>query len=220
MYGYRLRGYRMRQYDFHPLIRGVRLLVFDCDGVLFDSSESNIAFFNHCLDLAGYGPLAGDLAEKATYLSVGQLLVELFADTAERERLYAISQSVRFELFFDAMRPLFDFESVLPPLGHRYHLAVASNRSASLGSVFERFNLSRYFSFRICALDAPPKPHPGMLLRCCAHFNVPPAETMFLGDSIADSLAATDAGTGFVGIGDRVSGPTIGSPAELLVFHE
>ncbi len=209
----------MHRCDFHPLIRNARLLVFDCDGVLSDSSQSNIAFFNHCLDLAGHGPLSGGLVDKATYLSVGQLLAELCADTAERERILAISRSVRFELFFGSMRPLFDFESILPPLGHRYHLAVASNRSASLGCVFDQFNLDRYFSFRICALDAPSKPHPGMLLRCCEHFSVTPAETVFLGDSIADSRAAADAGTGFIGIGDRVSGPTIGSAAELLTLR-
>lgn len=215
--GFGKRGNGMPGYDFHPLIQKARLLVFDCDGVLFDSSQSNIAFFNHCLDLGGYGPLNHGMAEKAVYMSVGQLLGELFNDARDRERLYTISQSVRFEEFFDSMRPLFDFESVLPILGSRYRLAVASNRSASLGLLFEHFALERYFSFRVSALDAPPKPDPEMLLRCCAHFGVPPSETVYLGDSAADSLAAASAGTGFIGIGDRVSGPAVDSPADLLV---
>ncbi len=202
--------------DIHPLIRGARLLIFDCDGVLFDSSESNVAFFNHCLDLAGYGPLGLDLAEKAAYLSVGQLIEELFADRGERERTYAISQSVRFELFFGAMRPLFDFDAVLPPLGLRCHLAVASNRSASLGKVFDHFRLGRFFSFKVSALNAPPKPAPDMLLLCCRHFGVSPLETVFLGDSIADAGAALNAGTGFIGVGHHMPEPRVSTPAELV----
>jgi HAD superfamily hydrolase (TIGR01549 family) len=202
--------------DVHPLIRDARLLIFDCDGVLFNSSESNVAFFNHCLELAGHGPLGPDLVAKATFMSVGQLLEELFSVRGERERVFEISQSVRFELFFDAMQPLFDFDFVLPILERRYHLAVASNRSASLEKVFTHFRLGRYFSFSVSALDAPPKPAPEMLLRCCRRFDVPPARAVFLGDSKADLAAALNAGTGFIGIGDHLPEPRVSSPAELI----
>lgn len=202
--------------NMHPWIRKAQLLIFDCDGVLFDSAESNIAFFNYCLDRAGHGQLDKDFAAKATYMSVGQLLEELPLGRTERERVYAISRSVRFELFFDAMHPLFDFNIVLPALGRHYHLAIASNRSASLGRLIEHFGLKRHFPFSVSALEAPPKPAPEMLLLCCKHFGIPTAETVFLGDSPADLAAALNAGTGFIGVGDHVPEPRVSSAAELI----
>jgi phosphoglycolate phosphatase-like HAD superfamily hydrolase len=163
-----------------------------------------------------HGQLDKDLAAKATYMSVGQLPEELIFDLKERERVYAISQAVRFELFFDAMHLLFDFNIVLPALGRHYHLAIASNRSASLEKLIQHFGLNRHSPFSVSALEAPPKPAPEMLLLCCKHFGIPPAETVFLGDSPADLAAALNAGTGFIGVGDHMPEPRLSSPAELI----
>ncbi|NNG07688.1 MAG: HAD hydrolase-like protein, partial [Desulfobacteraceae bacterium] len=37
--------------------QGTRAVVFDCDGVMFDSREANINFYNHLLTHFGLSPM-------------------------------------------------------------------------------------------------------------------------------------------------------------------
>jgi len=41
----------------------LKLVVFDCDGVMFSSKESNRAFYNHILAHFGYPPMDADELE-------------------------------------------------------------------------------------------------------------------------------------------------------------
>src|SRR4030042_5051281 len=81
------------------LLTDKRLIIFDCDGVLIDSREANIKFFNHCLKQGGYPPLRNESAEKVAYLSTRQLMFELIQDPAEAERLFRISQETDYTPF-------------------------------------------------------------------------------------------------------------------------
>ena len=51
-----------------------KLLIFDCDGVLFDSHEANLAYFDCCMKKAHYAAVGKELREKVVYMSVRQLI--------------------------------------------------------------------------------------------------------------------------------------------------
>ena len=201
----------MKNNDF---LAGKRLLIFDCDGVLIDANQANLNFFNECLRRGGHPPLAEELHEKVVYQSTKQLMSELFPDPAEAGRMHRISQDTDYTPFLDDVRPLFDYDRVLGSLHEKFRLAVATNRGRSLDRLFRHFRLDTWFEFRVSVLEAEPKPHPEMLLKCVGHFGVSKAEALYLGDSVTDHEAAVNAGIDYLWVGGKGE-PGIGSVAEL-----
>lgn len=191
-----------------------RLIIFDCDGVLIDSHDANINFFNRCLEQGGYPPLRTDDRGKVAYMSTRQLIYELIQDPDEAERLFRISQDTDYTPFIKDVRPLFDFDVVLGALSERFFLAVATNRGRSLDRLFNHFGFNRWFHFRISTVDAEPKPHPEMLLKCITQFGVSKQEALYLGDSISDRDAALNAGIDYLWVGGAEK-PHIGSVRDL-----
>jgi phosphoglycolate phosphatase len=196
-------------------LTGKRLLIFDCDGVLIDANQANINFFNECLRQGGYRPLSEELHKKVVYQSTKQLMFEMFPDRAEAERMHRISQETDYTPFLEDVRPLFDYKAVLGRLKGRFSLAVATNRGKSLDRLFNHFSLDNWFEYRVSVIDAEPKPHPDMLLKCIQHFGVSKPEALYLGDSITDREAAVNADIDYLWVGSREE-PNIGSVAELL----
>ncbi len=192
-----------------------RLIIFDCDGVLVDSHDANINFFNRCLERGDYPPLRPEDREKVVYMSTRQLIYELIRDPAEADRLFRISQETDYTPFIKDVHPLFDFNSVLGALSSSFFLAVATNRGRSLERLFNHFGLERWFQYRISTVDAEPKPHPEMLLKCIDRFGVSKAEALYLGDSVSDREAALNAGIDYLWVG-RNEDPCIDSVKDLL----
>lgn len=199
------------------MLNGKKLLIFDCDGVLIDSHNANRAYFDYCLEMAGYPPLRGEERELVAYMSIEQLITTVFKDnTKEAHRVYEISKTLAYDPFLDLIELKFNFSEVLIPLRKKFFLAVASNRARSLVTLFKHFGLFNYFHYKISSLDAPAKPNPEMLFRCIDYFGVSREESLFLGDSISDYTAAQNAGISYIWVGDVVEEPRISSVRDLL----
>jgi len=150
-------------------------------------------------------------------MSTRQLMFELFPDTAEAERLFRISQETDYTPFLKDVHPLFDFAGVFDALRSRFHLAMATNRGRSLDRLFNYFKLDTWFEFRISTVDAEPKPHPEMLIKCVDFFGVQNTEAVYLGDTPSDRDAALNAGVDYLWVGGE-NIPGIQSVEELLQF--
>jgi phosphoglycolate phosphatase-like HAD superfamily hydrolase len=204
------------------MLKNKKLLIFDCDGVLIDSLGANMAYFNHCLTLAGYPAIAAQYHDRVAYMSIKQLIGDIFGDTSEGEgkRVYELSKSVSYGPFLGLIEPKFDFHAVLGRLRSRYLLAVASNRGKSLVTLFKHFNLFDYFHYKIAALGIEAKPAPDMLLACMNYFDVSAGETLFFGDAGTDYEAACAADIDFCWVGVEGCSPGIESVRNLLDMHE
>jgi len=192
-----------------------KLLIFDCDGVLIDSTAANAAYFDHCLERAGYPPLDAKYREQAAFMSIQQLIRTVFGETDESERVYNLSKRVSYAPFLDTIELKFNFADVLGSLRKRFYLAVASNRGKSLVSLFSHFYLFDYFHFKISAIEAEAKPSPDMLNRCVDYFGVNQGESVFFGDAESDLLAARAAGVDYCWVGRTTEEPNIGSVRDL-----
>ncbi len=199
------------------LLRNKQLIVFDCDGVLIDSHDANLNFFNSCLMQGGHPSLSEEDREKVVYMSTRQLMFELFPDQVEAERLFRISQETDYTPFLKDVHPLFDFKMVFDTLRKHFHLAMATNRGRSLDRLFKYFNLDTWFEFRISTVDAEPKPHPDMLLRCLDHFSIQNTRAIYLGDTVSDQIAAASAGIDYLWVGGDNT-PGIKSVEDLLLY--
>ncbi len=181
----------------------IRLVVFDCDGVLFDSEPANLAFYREVLRQAGAPPVP-ESAEAAYHsLASSQLFEKLFGGQPEMlARVKEIGRSTSYAPFFPLMQPKPLLRETLATLRTRYATAMATNRGQTTQGVVDFFGLRALFDLAVGVLDvARPKPHPDMLLHCIDHFGVAARDAVYVGDQATDHEAAVAAGLHFIGMG-------------------
>jgi len=192
----------------------LRAIIFDCDGVLFDSWRANVAFYNAVLTALGQPALDAEGERLAHMLSSPQLLEALFRDRpALLERARAIALAIDYTPFLQWMEPAPGLHDLLAVLKPRYRLAMATNRGMTLAGVMKHFRLTPLLELAVGIYDVPrPKPFPDMLQKCVRHFGIAPHEAAYVGDSPSDLEAARAAGTHFIAVGDLPN-------AELRIRH-
>ena len=186
-----------------PSARDLRLVICDCDGVLFDSYRANVAFYDAVLAAAGLPPLDEAGRRLCHTLASTQLFDELFgADPSVVERVRATAQLVDYGPFYRLMEPVPRLRETLGRLAAHCRLALATNRGRTVEGVVAEFDLTEFFPIRVGVLDvARPKPAPDMLLACLERAGVAAAHAVYVGDSASDRLAAHAASIAYVGIG-------------------
>jgi HAD superfamily hydrolase (TIGR01509 family) len=186
-----------------PIGDALRLVILDCDGVLFDSRDANVAFYDSILTALGEPQLDEHGRELCHRLSGPQLWDHLFAhDAALHARAKQIAARADYSPFYPLMRPVADLESTLLRLSSHCPLALATNRGRTVAGVVERFGLDRFLSIAFGILDVPrAKPAPDLLLACLERARVDAAAAVFVGDTPVDRAAAAAAGVSYVGIG-------------------
>lgn len=179
------------------------LVIFDCDGVLFDSAPANVAYYNAVLERLGHPRLSEEWARRAHFLSSHQLYEAMFgAGSALDEAARQAGREVDYAPFYKLMRPIPDLDRVLAVLKTHYRLAMATNRGGTVRGVMREFGLDRFLELAVGAHDVPrPKPHPDMIQKCLVHFRIAPPAAVYVGDSETDHRAALAAGVQFVGVG-------------------
>lgn len=172
----------------------LKLVVFDCDGVLFDSLEANRYYYNDMLAHFGLGPM--DAAE-LNYVHMHNVADSIGFIFRRRPDLFELASRHRKEVDYAPylrhmiMEP--DLPAFLDFLRPR-RLAISTNRTTTMPAVLKLNNLQNAFDLVVTAMDVThPKPHPEALEKILSHFACTPDETIFIGDSIIDrqhSLAA------------------------------
>ena len=64
----------------------IALVIFDCDGVLFDSAAANVAYYNAVLERLGRPPMSEEWGRRAHFLSSQQLYEAMFGADSELSR--------------------------------------------------------------------------------------------------------------------------------------
>lgn len=181
-------------------MKGIRAVVFDCDGVLFESRRANLAFYDCILARFGEGPVDrgdGELTHLCHTAASPEVLTHLLgAERAGAALSYAMTLDPR--QFFRHMTPEPDLAWALAALSERLPLGVATNRGASMPEILSHFGLTDFFSAVVTSRDVPrPKPYPDMLFLAARQLGVGPEELIFVGDSELDRQAARGAGSHF-----------------------
>lgn len=194
-----------------------RLVILDCDGVLFDSSEANVAFYNAILERMGRPPLDADGEVLAHWMGSPQLLARLFADDDEAHRAArTLARDLDYTPFLHLMKPVPDLAETLRWIRERSATALATNRGSTVPQLLEHFGLDAHFDLVVGTHHvARPKPAPDMLLHCLAHFALEPSDAVYAGDSPTDREAAVAAGIDFIAVGALAHERRVASFAEL-----
>ncbi len=179
-------------------------VIFDCDGVMFDTTKANTAYYNHILDHFGKPEMTPEQFAYAHMHTVDEALVHLFGDEAERAAAFAFRSQMSYLPFLRFMRIEPDLMSLLAYLRPAFRTAIATNRTDTMQRVLQSNDLTAAFDLVVTALDvAKPKPYPDQLNKILTHFNLKPKQAVYIGDSEVDAAAADAAGVPFAAYANR-----------------
>lgn len=182
----------------------IKLVVYDCDGVLVDSGNVILSYYNWMMNKCGLPDIdwtEDQLRMQAMSLADRDILEVLANGDSELfQKMLQISKTEQNNVGFDDMSletNLIEGLDLVKSKG--IPMAVLTNRGKSLPSLLKFFNIESYFQMLITANDVTyPKPSPEGLMKICAAFEVSTSETLYLGDSPADYEAAKACGVNFV----------------------
>jgi len=177
----------------------IKVLTFDCDGVMFDTEKANKAYYNDLLNHFGRHPMTPSQFSYVQMHTVDESIAHLFSDPQGFEA----AQKMRKQTGYDPYLKYMEIEPDLIPILKKYtgtlKLAVATNRTDTMHKVLAVHGIEKYFDLVVTALDVPhPKPHPDPLFRVLEYFDIAPDEMVYVGDSELDDLAAKAAGVPLV----------------------
>jgi phosphoglycolate phosphatase-like HAD superfamily hydrolase len=172
----------------------IKAVAFDCDGVMFDSSNANRAYYNHILTHFGLSEITPQQFAYVHMHTVDEAIIYLFEDPRMLSEAQAFRREMSYIPFIRHMEIEPFLVDVLARLRPQYKTAIATNRTDTMARVLEEHNLKGLFDKVITACDVRfPKPHPDQLLTLLSHFSLDPGEMIFIGDSELDELAAQQA---------------------------
>jgi phosphoglycolate phosphatase len=178
-----------------------QVVIFDCDGVMFDSKEANITFYNEILAHFNLPPMSQEEVEYVHVSTAEGALRYLLTrrDPHVLEEILAHRPRVDYTPFIHLMHMEPHLKELLEFLPPQIKRAVSTNRATTITDVLRIHGLKDEFDLVISSLDVKnPKPHPESVLKILHHFSLSPAEALFIGDSVVDQESAQGARVPFV----------------------
>ena len=179
---------------------GLAGVIFDCDGVIVDSRESNSVVYNRVLEHFNLPPMTPEQEKFCFMATAMQALLHFVPPHLHTQISYVTSEVVNYHRDIMPMlrlQPGFvDFIDYLRD--KQVRMAVHTNRRLEgIQTVLDIFGLPSYFDPVVAADTAAPKPSPEGALRICATWQTPPETVLFVGDSEHDKETAQGAGVVF-----------------------
>jgi phosphoglycolate phosphatase len=185
-----------------------KLFLFDCDGTILDSvgiiHDSMVRTFGE----AGYTVPSQNQTQSIIGLSLDIAIARLLKREIDAE---VQTMTARYKQHFHKIynHPNFS-QSLFAGMGDLIAL-LSLNTSLDLGVVtgksrrgmemfFDKHGFRDHFKTIRTADDCPSKPHPAMVLECCADMDITPANTIVIGDSVFDMEMAKAAGAYAIGV--------------------
>lgn len=172
-------------------------IIFDCDGTLIDSKEASVKSYNEFLriklnreltqrELEDFFHNSTEAAMRTLGITIDEGTINLLNECFLRYN----SLVVVFEGLFDVLKEL---------KNRNIYLGMATNRDKEAAEfALETYGLGDYINdFTCAAFVANPKPSGDMLKYFFKKNNLKKEDTIMLGNSIADHMAALDAGVDF-----------------------
>ncbi len=176
-------------------------VIYDCDGVMFDSLEANGRLYNHIASSVGRPPLSREELAYCHTHTVYEAIHHLFmTDELLKKRALDFLKTVELKDFvaYLTMEPnLLETLDILKARG--ILRAISTNRTTSMKHIMERFGLLPYFEMVVTALDVKnPKPHPESVEKIIATLQLNKERVLYIGDSEVDRETARSSGVPFI----------------------
>lgn len=181
-------------------ISKIKAVVFDCDGVMFDTAVANRKYYNEVLEKFNKPQLTEAQFVNVHMMTVKDAIVYLFPEMDDLSDVYGCLDTIGYHKFIQYMIPEKGLTNLLVKLKENgYIRGIATNRTNTMEKVLEDYNLNAYFEMVVTAATVKaPKPDPEQLLLIMEKYKLDPDQILFIGDSDYDRLAARNARTGFI----------------------
>jgi phosphoglycolate phosphatase len=177
----------------------IKLVAFDCDGVLFDSRQANTAFYNAILAHFGQASMPAEGEDFVHSHTVGESLGYIFQGYPYLEAVTDYVRGLDYSPFIPMMIEEPHLREFLGFLRSAFFTALATNRTTTTRAVLSYHRLTEDFDLVVSAQDvARPKPHPESFEHILEYFNLEPQEAIYIGDSAVDEAFAANAGVELV----------------------
>jgi HAD superfamily hydrolase (TIGR01509 family) len=170
----------------------LKLIVFDCDGVMFDSKNANLHFYNHLRTGLGHPPMDAAELEYVHMHHVMDSVSHIFRHWPEDlEKAHEFRKNLDYRDFIKHMTIEPDLVEFLEFITPRYKTAISTNRTTTMATLLDLFDLRKYFGLVVTAMDVEnSKPHPDALHKILDHFSLKANDAIFIGDSMIDQRHA------------------------------
>jgi HAD superfamily hydrolase (TIGR01509 family) len=185
----------------------VKLLIFDCDGVLIDSEPASSRSLAKALRQAGVSIDVAEVHRRFTGASAAEsrrICIDEFG-LSDMERIFDRCQAEMYEEFARSLTPIPGMAQLVRSLPHLK--CVASNSSMErLRRSLGLFDLWSEFYPHIFSAEMVrnAKPAPDLFLLCARSFGVDPAQCLVIDDSVHGVAGAVAAGMKAIGFVDPV----------------
>ena len=169
-------------------------VVFDMDGVILDSFEANIAYYNFVSLGLGLGELnrhAQQVVHRETHVNALKHIAgeKRFQEALDLSRQYKARQLQKnHSLFPQGLETIARLSKKVP-------LAVGTNRDHSTYSILHELEVMDFFGLVVTPSDAPaPKPAAVFMEYLLGKLGYKPDQVVYIGDSLVDQLLCDNAG--------------------------
>lgn len=178
-------------------MKELKLVIFDCDGVMFDSKNANKHYYNHILATLGHPPMT---PEELDYVHIHNVMRSVryilrhYPDDIAKAEEYRADLDYQPYLKYMTMEPdLIEFLEYLQKNG--IEAAISTSRTTTMKDILEIFGLRKYFGKVMTTFDVDnPKPHPEALEVILEHYGLAAGQAIYIGDSIVDREHSAAAG--------------------------
>lgn len=173
----------------------IKAVVFDCDGVMFDTAAANRKYYDEVLESFDRPALTTEQFVNVHMMTVKEAIAYLFPDMDDLTPVFDSLKQIGYHKFIPFMEMeegLIDLLKKLKKNG--YIRGIATNRTNTMEKVLKDFNLEEYFETVVTAATVRiPKPDPEQLELIMEQFDLIPDQILFIGDSDYDQRAAAAA---------------------------
>ena len=172
-------------------MKNIKLVAFDCDGVLFDTAQANRFYYSHILQHFGRPALTEEQFRFVHMHTLHESLAYLLPDENTLEAAHDFRKTMDYRKYLSYLTVEPQLVALLEKLRPRIKTAIATNRTDTMEQLLAEFDLDGYFDLVVTSSDVKqPKPHPEALLKILEHFGLASHQVIYIGDSQVDELAA------------------------------
>ena len=185
-------------------MKDIKVIAFDCDGVLFDTKKANKAYYNQVLNHFDLPAMTKEQFAYTHMHTVDESLTYLFEDKATLEAAQIFRKRMSYIPFLKFMEIEPYLKPLLEKLRPAFKTAIATNRTDTMDRVLIEHGLTVFFDLVVTASDVNrPKPDPEPLVKIIEYFSLKPQHMIYVGDSALDESAAKSAGVVMVAFKNR-----------------
>lgn len=172
-------------------MKNIKLVAFDCDGVLFDTAQANRFYYSHILQHFGRPALTEEQFRFVHMHTVHESMAYLLPDENTLEAAHDFRKTMDYRKYLSYLKVEPQLVALLEKLRPRIKTAIATNRTDTMEQLLAEFDLDGYFDLVVTSSDVKqPKPHPEALLKILEYFGLASHQVIYIGDSQVDELAA------------------------------